>query len=54
MSGDVERTARLAVYPDEGVVHFASWRPLDQNAVSRSAVLARESDGMVGVAEAAE
>jgi hypothetical protein len=48
MIGDIEEVAGLTVYePDDGVVHFARWRPLDQNAVSRSAVLApaREEDG---------
>jgi hypothetical protein len=48
MTGDIEKVAGLTVYePEDGVVHFARWRPLDQNAVSRSAVLApsRESDG---------
>ena len=48
MTGLIEKTTGLTVYePDEGVVHFARLRPLDQNAVSRSAVLApaREDDG---------
>jgi hypothetical protein len=47
LRGDIEKVAGLTVYePDEGVVDFARWRPLDQNAVSRSAVLApaREDD----------
>src|SRR3954454_4589003 len=47
LRGDIERTAKLTVYePDKGVVHFARWRPFDQNAVSRSAVEppAREDD----------
>jgi hypothetical protein len=32
--------------PDDGVVHFAKWRPFDQDAVSRSTVSvpARECD----------
>ena len=48
MRGDIASTAELTVHePDDGIVHFARWRPLDQNAVSRSAVLApaREDDG---------
>jgi hypothetical protein len=48
LRGDIEKTAGLTVYePDEGMVHFARWRPIDQNAVSRSAVPppAREEDG---------
>jgi hypothetical protein len=48
LRGDIEKVAGLTVYePNDGVVHFARWRPLDQSAVSRSAVLApaREDDG---------
>jgi hypothetical protein len=48
MTGDIEKAAGLTVYePDDGVVHFARWRPFNQNAVSRSAILppAREEDG---------
>jgi hypothetical protein len=48
LRGDIEKVAGLTVNePDDGVVHFARWRPLDHNAVSRSAVLApaREEDG---------
>jgi hypothetical protein len=42
LTGDIETSAGLTVYePDDGVVQFARWRPLDQNAVSRSAVSAR-------------
>ena len=38
-TGDIVQTAGLTVYePDDGTVHFARWTPLDQNAVSRSAV----------------
>ena len=47
MTGDIERAAGLTVLePDHGMVHFAKWRPFDQNAVSRSAVPspAREDD----------
>ncbi len=47
MRGDIEKAAGLTVFePDDGMVHFARWRPLDQNAASRSAVLApaREDD----------
>jgi hypothetical protein len=41
MTGDIASTAGLTVHePDDGVVHFARWRPFDHNAVSRSAVLA--------------
>jgi hypothetical protein len=41
LRGDIEKVAGLTVYePDDGVVHFTRWRPFDQNAVSRSAVLA--------------
>ena len=42
-----KRQPGLTVHePDDGVVHFARWRPFDQNAVSRSAVPApaREED----------
>jgi hypothetical protein len=49
MTGDIEKLAGLTVCePHDGVVHFARWRPLDQNAVSRSAILvpAREEDGV--------
>ena len=48
MTGDIEKTAGLtANEPDDGVVQFTRWRPLDQNAVSRSAVPppARDDDG---------
>jgi hypothetical protein len=48
MSGDIEKVAGLTVNePDDGVVHFARWRPFNEDAVSRSAVLApaREDDG---------
>jgi hypothetical protein len=48
MRGDISSTAELTVQePDNGIVHFTSWRPFDQNAVSRSAVPAptRENDG---------
>jgi hypothetical protein len=48
MRGDIASTAGLTVQePDDGVVHFARWRPFDQNARSRSAVPApaRPSDG---------
>jgi hypothetical protein len=48
MTGDIASTAGLTVHePDDGVVYFAKWRPFDQNAVSRSAVLApaHEDDG---------
>jgi hypothetical protein len=47
ISGDITSTAGLTVHePDDGVVHFARWRPFGQNAVSRSAVPApaREDD----------
>src|SRR5262245_45265442 len=45
MSGVIEKVAGLTVHePDDGVVHFARWRPLDQNAVSRSAVPAPASE----------
>jgi hypothetical protein len=41
MREDIASTAELTVHePDDGVVHFAKWRPFAQNAVSRSAVLA--------------
>jgi hypothetical protein len=49
LRGDIEKTAGLTVYePDEGMVHFARWRPIDQNAVSRPAVPppAREDDSI--------
>jgi hypothetical protein len=45
--GDIARTAELTVHePDDGVVHFARWRPLNQDALSGSAVPApaREDD----------
>jgi hypothetical protein len=47
MTGDIASTAGLTVHePDDGVVHFAKWRPFDQDAVSRSAAPtpAREDD----------
>jgi hypothetical protein len=47
MRGDIASTAELTVHePDDGVVHFAKWRPFAQNAVSRSAAPApaREED----------
>jgi len=42
--------AKAEYEPDDGVVHFAKWRPFDQDAVSRSAVPppAREDDGLGG------
>src|SRR5690349_13953733 len=41
MTGDIANTAGLTVHePDDGVVHFARWRPFDQNARSGSAVQA--------------
>jgi hypothetical protein len=48
MTGDIEKVAGLTVHePDDGLVHFARWRPFDRDAVSRSAVPApaREDDG---------
>src|SRR5262245_14757937 len=48
MRGDIISTAELTVHePDDGLVHFARWRPFRQDAVSRSAVPppAREDDG---------
>jgi hypothetical protein len=48
MRGDIEQAAGLTVFePDDGVVQFGRWRPFDQNALSRSAILApaREDDG---------
>src|SRR5689334_3157200 len=45
MKGDIASTAKLTVHePDDGIVSFARWRPLDQNAVSRSAVPAPASE----------
>jgi hypothetical protein len=47
MTGDIVATAHLTVHePDDGLAHFAKWRPFDPNAVSRSAVPApaREED----------
>src|SRR5262245_30403365 len=45
MRGDIARTAELTVHErDDGVVHFARWRPFNQNAVSRPAVLAPASE----------
>jgi hypothetical protein len=39
MTGDIASTAELTVHePDDGIVHFARWRPFYQDAVSRSAV----------------
>jgi hypothetical protein len=38
MAADIEKTAGLTVHePDDNVVHFARWRPFDQNAACRSA-----------------
>jgi hypothetical protein len=40
MIGDIEKVAGLTVHePDDGTAHFVRWRPFDQNAPSRSAVL---------------
>jgi hypothetical protein len=37
--GDIASTAELRVYePNDGVVHLPTWRPFDQDAVSRPAV----------------
>jgi hypothetical protein len=48
MIGDIEKTAGLTVYePDDGLVQFAKWRPLDQNAPSRSAVSAPAREDQV-------
>jgi hypothetical protein len=45
MIGDIETAAGLTVKePDDGVVHFARWRPFDQNALSRSPILAPARD----------
>jgi hypothetical protein len=57
MIGDIETAAGLTVKePDDGVVHFARWRPFDQNALSRSPILAPARDwpdpGMEGSEEA--
>jgi hypothetical protein len=49
MMGDIASTAELMVHEsDDGIVHFARWRPFDQNGVSRSAgpAPAREDDGV--------
>ena len=46
MTGDIASTAGLTVHePDDGVVHFARWRPFDQDALSRSAVPASAQCG---------
>jgi hypothetical protein len=48
MMGDIASTAGLTVHkPDDGLVHFARWRPFDLDDLSRSAVPspARENDG---------
>jgi hypothetical protein len=48
MIGDIEKTAGLTVYePDDGLVQFAKWRPLDQNAPSRSAASAPAREDQV-------
>jgi hypothetical protein len=57
MRGDIASTAELTVHePDDGIVHFARWRPFDQNALSRSPILApardRPDTGMEGSEEA--
>ena len=45
MIGDIETAAGLTVKePDDGVVHFARWRPFDQNALSRSPIVAPARD----------
>jgi hypothetical protein len=45
MRGDIEKAAGLTVFePDDGVVHFGRWRPFDQNALSRSAIVAPVSE----------
>jgi hypothetical protein len=58
MIGDIETVAGLTVKePDDGVVHFAGWRPFNQNALSRSPILApardRPDPGMKGSEEEA-
>jgi hypothetical protein len=45
MTGDIPSTAGLTVHePDDGVAHCARWRPFDQNALSRSPILAPARD----------
>jgi hypothetical protein len=45
MTGDIASTAELTVHePDDGIVHFARWRPFNQDAISRSAVSAPASE----------
>ena len=45
MTGDIASTAGLTVHaPDDGAVQFARWRPFDQNALSRSPILAPVGD----------
>jgi hypothetical protein len=54
MTGDIAKTAELTVHePDDGVVHFARWRPFNQNAVSRSAVPAPACEDDEGAREVA-
>jgi hypothetical protein len=38
------RQALTVKEPDDGAVHFARWRPFDQNALSRSPILAPARD----------
>src|SRR4051794_36083300 len=41
MRGDIEKGAGLTVLePSDGVVQFGRWRPFDQNALSRSTIVA--------------
>jgi hypothetical protein len=45
MTGDIETAAGLTIKePDDGVLHFAGWRPFGQNALSRSPILAPARD----------
>jgi hypothetical protein len=41
MTGDIASTAELTVRePEDGIVHFARWRPFDRDAIFRFAVSA--------------
>ena len=45
MIGDIGTAAGPTIKePDDGVVHFAKWRPFDQNALSCSPILAPARD----------
>jgi hypothetical protein len=46
LKGDIEKVEGLTVYqPDDGVVHFARWKPIDQHAVRCGPGVSAQDDG---------